>query len=343
MGTPFKISLLNHEDFNFFSKEELFDYFDAFSGTKGWTRPEEIKEEIAYFKGLIVDSGITNFYFISPASTTKRDYLNSTHEESVFVNDVAFSGNLTDKTTTYGWPGQPTIKSIHTTNTYILNHGYYKPLAQYVSQAQSGDPAYDRSVDYQYDAQGHLTSLVNDQAVAGLSAHVLTTAYSQFNAFGYATHIDVSAPDMPARFSDNVYDATGRFVIKEINALNNFKEYAYEGIYGNQVMEKDVTGLVTKYKYDGLGRLARTILPNGAHNKISYAWENPSGYAYDGGTPYGVYSVKTDVEAAGYAKVYYAGNGEELRSETQDHEGTNCDCRYKIQFCRWHLSCRNSA
>jgi len=55
-------------------------------------------------------------------------------------------------------------------------------------------------------------------------------------------------------------------------------------------------------------------------------------YAYDGGTPFGVYSVQTEVEAGGSSKNYYSSNGEVLRTETQDYAGQTVVADTKYNF-----------
>ena len=260
-------------------------------------------------------------YFVSVNQITEKDYLKSTAAVTNYTYNLANSGNISAKSTVYGWPANPVIKTELSSYTYILQNGYYKPLNQTQTQLQTGSTSYVRSTDYFYDAQGRLITTINDQANPNLSNKQLITGYSQYNAFGAPTAFSVSAGDVSTRPSQVLYDPTGRFVIKKTNAIGNFEEYTYDPKFGVVTEAKDITGLSTKYVYDGLGRLTKTILPTNAVNKITYAWDTPgSTYPYETNR-FGVYSVKTEIEGSAYNKTYYSSNGEVLREESLDYAG----------------------
>jgi RHS repeat-associated protein len=271
-------------------------------------------------------------YFAALQTSMKRDYLSSTEENVSLTYNLTQAGNVTSKITSLGWGTSPVIKSINQSSSFSLLNGVYRLLNQTVTQTQNGQSSYVRAVDNTYDSQGRLTSTINDQNISSLSNSVVTTQYQNYNLFGIPTKVIVSAPDLTqARTKDLVFDATGRFITKEINAFGDFKEYTYDGRFGKVIQEKDITGLITNYSYDGLGRLKKTIYPNLAQTKITYAWESPSGYPYSS-TQFGVYSTKTEVEANGYSKVYYSSNGEVLRTETNDYAGqiVIADTKYNL-------------
>jgi hypothetical protein len=181
-------------------------------------------------------------FFAELQSVTSKDYLKSVKTKADFTYDVNSAGNVVSKSVDYGWSG-PVIKNELSNYTYTLNNGSYKIKSELNVRTQAGDPGYSRSAEYNYDATGHLTSAVQDQNIIALApGRVRTTTYSQFNAFGSPTLIVISAPDIsPSRSSQVNFDPTGRFVIKETNALGNFKEYVYEDRYGNLIQEKDIT------------------------------------------------------------------------------------------------------
>jgi RHS repeat-associated protein len=268
-------------------------------------------------------------YFPELTSTTNKDYLNSNASITTFVYNYNASGNLSTKSTSFGWVGQPNVKTTQSAFNYVLNNGYYKLQNHTTTQTQNGQLPYARTVQYNYDTQGHLTSVISDPTFGN---NMLTTAYGQFTPFGQAKTTTISASDIIARTSELVFDATGRFVVKKTNAITDFTEYIYEPKYGNVVSSKNITGLETRYFYDGLGRLTKTILPNNAENKVTYAWDNPSNYAYDNGLSFGIYSVKTDIEANSYSKKYLSSNEEVLRVETQDCAGQTVvtDTKYNL-------------
>jgi RHS repeat-associated protein len=259
-------------------------------------------------------------FFVSTGQIVEKDYLNGTKAVTSLVYSLNEFGNVASKTTNYGWTG-PTIRSEQSNYTYIFKNGYYKLLSETNSQVQGTDQPYVRTTDYAYDSQGRLVNMLNDQANNNIGNQKLNTAFSQFNLFGSPTKTTVSAGDVLPRTSEIVYEPTGRFAVKKINAIGNFEEFKYDTKYGNITEVKDITGLVIQYFYDGLGRLIKTILPNFATNTVSYAWDTPgSTYPYSQ-LRFGVYSVKTETEANGFVKTYHTSTGEVLRTETQDFAG----------------------
>lgn len=270
------------------------------------------KDEMSYQVAASNSSG----YLVTLAGKTMKDYLNSTKTAAAFTYDITAGGRLLTETTNFGWAS--TIKSAGKIYTYVLNNGYHKISSEKSTETQNGETPYVRSVNYTYDAQGRMTATVNDQLVSALSSSLLTTSYSQFNAFGFPQKTSVSGPNISTRNSEVVYDVTGRFVTKKTDALGNFSEYTYEPLYGNIKEEKSISGLITSYEYDGMGRLASSISPTGVRSAMFYAWEAPVNYPYGS---LGVYSIRTETEGNGYSKVYHSGNGDVLRSETQDFAG----------------------
>jgi RHS repeat-associated protein len=259
----------------------------------------------------------TKGYFISVDENEAFDYLNSTHIITNLSYNLNNNGSLVSKTSTYGWPGQGTIKTTNSSYSYILNKGYFKISSETNANTQTGDSPYSRTTNYVYDPTlGHLTSVINDPS---FGSKMLTVNFSLFNQFGSATKVEISAGDVPVRTSYVVFDPTGRFVTKKTNALGDFSEYTYDSRYGNVLTSKDITGLTTQYFYDGLGRSVTTILANGAMNKVSYAWDNLLGTYSTLGMA--IFSVKTEVEGTGYTKTYFTGRGLKLRAESQDFAG----------------------
>jgi RHS repeat-associated protein len=77
----------------------------------------------------------------------------------------------------------------------------------------------------------------------------------------------------------------------------------------------------------------KTISPTGVQNKVTYAWDSPSGFPFNGpSNRLGVYSIKTETEGSGYIKEYCSSNGEVIRSESQDYAGQTVvsDTRYNF-------------
>ena len=252
-------------------------------------------------------------FFIAPQVENSRDFLSSTASQVNYTYDLSKDGSLTQKLVSYGWPGQSTIRTEQTDYTYQLVNSLYRPLQTKTTFVQGSNAPYVREANYTFDAAGHLTQVVNDPNLGNQS---LVTVYSQFTPFGFPTKINVSAGDILPRESQTLYDPTGRFVIKTINPKNDIEEFTYDPKYGTVLQSKNISGLISKYTYDGLGRLIKSVLPDNTTNVISYQYtgtqNNPNR---------ALFSKTVLSEGHPYLTVEYNHWGQEVRSITEALQG----------------------
>lgn len=269
-----------------------------------------ISEEKVAFQHSALGGGR---FFIAPSSNSNRHFLNSTASKADLTYDLQKDGNLTQTLISYGWPGQTPERTEQIDRTYQLVNGLYKPLQTKTKQIQGSNPSYDREANYTFDAAGRLTQIVNDPLLGNQS---LVTVFSQFTAFGFPTKISVSAGDILPRESQTLYDPTGRFVIKTINPKGDIEEFNYDPKYGSLLQSKDISGLITKYTYDGLGRLIKTVMPNSATNTITYQFtgsqNNPAR---------ALFSKTVLEEGRPYVTTEYDHWGQPVRTITEDLHG----------------------
>lgn len=235
--------------------------------------------------------------YLSNTSSINIDYLKSTKSNNVTFFDNSKNG-LTLSTSQFSTPWNspsPHIIENSQSFTYIgitnpfSGQTIYKPLKitnTKISNGTSGPSTSTFDTDFpSYDAAGHLITKIENSNLPG---NVITTTYGSYNNFGSPTQITITPDQALARTSQVVYDNTGRFVIKSINAIGNFEECTYETKFGNKIQCKDISGLVTNMQYDGLGRLIKTVTPNNAVNTVKYEWysynpaSNPSKTCYAG-------------------------------------------------------------
>lgn len=250
--------------------------------------------------------------YVTSSETVSKNYLNSTHnKQTVQYNSTAAGLPQSNLVQSLTWQNQ-TINSTQTDYVYqtIAINGLtcYKP--QQVTEQISAGSVSTFIHTYSYDGQGRLTTEVKNSNITG---QAVTTAYSNFNAFSAPQNISVSAPNVTSRSSQVQYDNTGRFITKSTNAIGDFAEFVYEPGLGNKIQEKDASGLITNYKYDGLGRAIWVKLPNGAVNTVKYEW-----YPYS--SLYGT-KVTTQAENAPTTWKYYDRNGNMLLAQQQDFGG----------------------
>ncbi len=272
-----------------------------------------------------------NTRYLQGSITTSKDYLKSTNNISEMYYDNTKDGNLSlsDNYAT-AWLSGTKRLGVEVSNAFqaftnpLTGHTYYKPslssVKKYSTNNYGGSSFSIFNTTMAYDALGHLITKVDN---ANISNAAITSAYSNFNNFGTPSNISLSAPDLPTpRTSQLNYDATGRFVIKLTNANSNFEEFTYETKYGNKTTSKDITGLLTKYTYDGLGRLVKTELPNNAVNTTAYSWYVYNPIANPSQTKYGLL-VNSLTEGAPSIQNKYDFEGNILESTTQVFGGAN--------------------
>ena len=132
--------------------------------------------------------------------------------------------------------------------------------------------------------------------------------------FGSPTKVTVAAGDIATRISQSFYDATGRFVIKTINPKGDEELFNYEPKYGNLTQKTDISLLVSNFYYDGVGRLIKTVLPDGTTNVVQYDW-------VQGPNSFSTYSKTVLNQGESYFKTFYNHLGQQTSTETVDMNG----------------------
>ena len=244
---------------------------------------------------------IINRYLASITATTKN-YLSSTCYLRYTTYDNANGGKvLSNQHSNLTWIAQTPINTFQSSYTYqtltnpINSANYIRTVKEIKSRtANSNTSSYH--TDYTFNSQsGYLQSIVVNSNIAGKD---VTMNLYQHNAFGMPCSLKLSAPNVAARDSKVQYDATGRFAIQSTDALNNTEQAVYEPTYGNVTEVTGIDGQISKFEYDGLGRLKNTKSPTGAVNDIKYEWYS---YSDNWGSHYGLKSISN-----------YEGNGSEI-------------------------------
>lgn len=243
---------------------------------------------------MLYSLGLKRF-FLAPSLTTVQDYLNAKASSSVFSYDLSKQGNVSSSTTTFGWPGQGTLRTESNSYTYILVGGRWRLDTKTIMHTQTGEAGYSRATSYGYDGQNHLISVTNDPTFGSRSLQV---SYQNFNSFGIPTKSTMNAGDIVTRSSEVFYDPKGRFTILTKNPLLQTEDFVYEPLFGNVIQSKNIQGQISTFKYDGLGRLIESKLPNNSTNTVEYIYDN------DGGGIFNPTVYKTKVYNEGQAEAF---------------------------------------
>ncbi|MDL2222957.1 FG-GAP-like repeat-containing protein [Bacteroidales bacterium OttesenSCG-928-M11] len=161
-----------------------------------------------------------------------------------------------------------------------------------------------RSSIYEYNHLGILTKETTDPE----TEFEITTEYSDFNTYGQAQTITVTAKDQTPRISKQTY-LNGRFVASKIDHLGDTIKYDWDELRG--LLKKETTRLgSTSYEYDGFGNLNKTTYPDGRISVQALKWADNNA---PGEAKFYKYSQSSG-EAPSY--VWFDKQGRELRRES---------------------------
>lgn len=267
-------------------------------------------------------------FFVAPSTIDSKDFLSSTASVTNLTYNLSQNGNLINQLVTYGWPTQGTIK---TENTHIVYQnigtvpfsltGIFKPQSETYTSTQTGEASYERKTEYIYSGK-NLATIIKDPIPSSLA---LTTSFSNYNVFGSAQKTDVTATDVEPRTAETIFDLTGRFISKTINIKGDVEEFIYDPKYGSLLQSKDISGLISKFSYDGLGRLIKSQLPDNTVNTISYDYvPQPSVES--------VFSKTVRNEGEAYFTTFYNHLGDITGTQTEDVNSNTIVTNHKYDF-----------
>jgi RHS repeat-associated protein len=235
-------------------------------------------------------SATTSYDRLDNTTTTSSAVVNTNGE---LTSSLVNSNGLATKTTSYrsynsmGLPGMVTTTSTRT-----------------------GETNYVARDSIQYYSNGLVKLKITEP---GDSTQVYTS-YT-YNGFGNLTRVETSPDGVKGRAINYQYDSKGRMPVKTVNEAGHFTMDSLDFALGVVLETKDHNNLVTRYGYDGFGRLTQTIAPNGNTSVIAYQW-------YTGSIPANArYSVSTTTPGAPFSRTYYDILGRVVCNETRGLDG----------------------
>jgi YD repeat-containing protein len=133
---------------------------------------------------------------------------------------------------------------------------------------RKGEIAYNTTTKYEYTTNGQLEW---KREFFGQSKHLNT--YFSYHNHGSHKGTKLVATGMTDRYSEKTYDSKGRFVISDVDPLNNISSATYDNKWGRPLTLTGIDGLVTTMTYDEFGRLLTTLSPTGYTVTESYIWD----------------------------------------------------------------------
>jgi RHS repeat-associated protein len=204
------------------------------------------------------------YYNFRPASQTSTDHLTGIGVATYFSVYDNY-GNVTNQVSTYSNStiNTNTLTTYGTVGSWCDN----KPLEQTVTTHKDGLYA-SKATSYGYDAYGNMALITE---FTGMPKSI-TQTYS-YNIYGLPTQI-ITTTEGKSRTQKYIYDAKKRFVIAEINSLNQRVDKTFDSRYGTMLTFKDIDGKIITNVYNGLGRLLKTTDKRGIITEFTRAWES---------------------------------------------------------------------
>ncbi len=168
-----------------------------------------------------------------------------------------------------------------------------------------------RTVAYEYDSKGNLTKETIDPG----HTNQVKTEYKDFNSFGQATKVEVTARNNTSNTTRNsqvTYTASGRFVQTRKNVLGETTTYNWNETKGVLNSETDYQGRTTSYQYDTWGRPVLITYPSGIKEARTLQWAG----SVSGKPANAQYYAYSEVSGESPVIVWYDASGRELRRES---------------------------
>jgi RHS repeat-associated protein len=235
--------------------------------------PLSNETKLASDNSLIQESSQT-IEFTPLGGTRYKSHLSS----SLSIDHITgFSSDIID--IQYGPHGQPTqIEKdngaehswTYTTYTNLGSTGtpMWRASSTNNEVVRNGEALHSRTVNYSYNNKGQISQEIADPG----ESKAVTTSF-QYDQFGNAKEVTISASGLPNRVSKKVYSSRGQFVIESENVLGQKSYATYENLWGQPLTSTTISGKITSYEYDAWGRLTKTTLPNGKYSTQTRSWE----------------------------------------------------------------------
>ena len=163
-----------------------------------------------------------------------------------------------------------------------VNHDYWNDPERWIlgrrvrSQTVYSDDLhanFTQLAEFEYDRR---TGFLLAETAQPDEALAVTRRY-EYDGFGNRVleRMEPVADAAPAMTTRWVYDQTGRFALRVVNAEGHTITRRYDERFGRVVSQTDANGLELRREYDGWGRLRAEIHPDGTQTQVVRGYELP--------------------------------------------------------------------
>lgn len=249
-------------------------------------------------------------FSFQPTSVTEQTYeptANKLVQSSTTTCSYDTYGNILTQTATYG---NGDIKKA--TNTYNNNPTDWLLglLTRSVSTNTVNGNSQTNTVDYTYYANG----LLQTQTVEPNQASYKSVSNYTYDAYGNVTAKTKTTGGI-SRSESYTYD-NGRFLKTHTNVLNQVESSVYDAITSFLVSKTDVNGDVSRYEYDGFGKIKSQSQSSSSGNTITTNW------TWANGSPTHSVVLRTETTGDGQViKTWYDALGREIQASHKNFLG----------------------
>lgn len=203
-------------------------------------------------------------------------------DSTVTTQDYDDYGNVISSVTQYGNGLKDSLINVFQNNsaTWILGRLRYSRLYRFAP----GKPVIVKSSSFDYDSTSGSGLLIAETIEPDSGNTIKIRKTYLHDAFGNIIKSMVSAWNgsvVETRTTNSVMDSLGRFTVSFTNAIGQVVQSTYDPYLGHVLTEKNINNKTTQYQYDGMGRLVKTIAPDGnwaavAYRKCSSSFSCPS-------------------------------------------------------------------
>jgi RHS repeat-associated protein len=254
--------------------------------------------------------------------TTSKNIKTGVTNVATYIYDV--NGNVANETAIVKTANNANEEMVTSIKSFTGTYGTTVPAhpeSVVVSKKRSNMP-FPTEVGnvFTYNTKGEVTNKIDITRELGIPTDLSSTFY-HYNAMGLVISTSMYSNGIAPRYSSNTYDAKGRFALTSTNTLNQTASKTYDPRWGSVLTETDITGLLTRYTYDGFGRVTNIQTPQGHNIGTQYAWSYNAQYL-----PIKCYDIITSVPGKPSTWDIYDVMG---RKTVATHEGYgNTDSRW---------------
>ncbi|MCX2782105.1 hypothetical protein OQJ46_03760 [Microbulbifer thermotolerans] len=273
-------------------------------------------------------AGKTKFPYISKAVDNSYDidgtYLGRVETETIYEGpeDIKY-GNVSRLIATHYDAAGNKLQSKTTENSYDNvvdeNRWHLARLRESIVTTQRFgslvSPAITRHAEFAYDPD---TGLLTDEWVEKGTEFELHTHY-EHDRFGNRVEMTITDAAGNSRTSKAIYDGLGRYVLSEVNALDQTTLQNIEvDVYGQPLLSLDINGVSTTRASSQFGEIYFEHHETGSHSTTLK--EMCEGCVVVGGVPSHYKQTTKGIDQT-ETVVYYDRLGREIRKQTQDFHG----------------------